>query len=207
MSRLATPRTVQATTCSTFTRNSSPNPILTTGPAAPLPRTPLVAGAPWAHTPLLTPTLKASGTATLSDPIPNSDRSHLYIIPTTLITKLASSPTPHGDGLDDLMHTPEFLFSRHFSDPIVWIHSIETGVGRERHHHQDHYTISCGSFSARFARFITLFDTQVGRFWHFWTGKVLHFELYLYTFASTPSSQLPFLQRLGVSIRGVLRRC
>jgi hypothetical protein len=199
MLRSATQRTVQATTCSTFTRNSSLSPIPTTGPAVPLPLTPLVAAAQWVHTPLLTPTLRASGMATLSDPIPNSDSSLLYIILTTLITKLASSPTPYGDGLDDLMHTPEFLFSRHFSDPTVWIHTAYKQASSERErHHQDHYTISCGSFSARFAWFITLFDTQVGRFWHFWSGKVLHFELYLYTFALTPSSQLPFLQRLGV---------
>jgi hypothetical protein len=102
MSRLATQQTVQATACSISTKSSSPSLIQTTGLAAPLPRTPPEAAAPWVRTPLSTPMLRASGTATLLHPTPNSDKPHLYIILTSLfITKPASSPTPHGDGLDE----------------------------------------------------------------------------------------------------------
>jgi hypothetical protein len=123
-SRLATQWTVLATAWSTYMKNSSLTQILTSGRAARPPHTLPAVVAPWVPTHLLIPMLKASGTATQSDPIPNSDDHHLYSSLTYLISKLASSPTPFAVTALTTSCIPwSFLFSQHFSEPIVWIHT------------------------------------------------------------------------------------
>jgi hypothetical protein len=118
------------------------------------------------------------------------------------------------------MHTPEFLFSRHFSEShCMDSHRQHRNRRRKRGRtsfHQDHYTYFLWILLAqRFARFITtFFDTQVGRFWHiFVTGKkyyaLANCTCY-YIRLSTPSFasfSFSFLQQLGCPLGGgVLRR-
>jgi hypothetical protein len=173
MSRSAIPWTALVTACLTYMRNFSPNLTQTTGRVAPLRHTRLAAEAPWAHAHLLTPMLRASGTAILSDQIPNSGSTYLNTIHLRLASSYSSLRSHHhlhlhDDGLDDLMHNSEFFFAQHFSGPVFGIHTWHGNRRCKRAGGIIPRTTALFHVDplAHFARFITLFDTQVGRFWH-----------------------------------------
>lgn len=208
MSRSAILWTVLVIACLTYMRNSSPSPTPTTGQAAPPRHTRPAAEVPWAHIHPSMPTLRASGMAILSDQIPSNGNPYTTFNCLHLTSSFSSLRShhhlhPHGDGLDDLMHNPEFIFAQHFSGPVIGIHIRH---GKRRCKKAGGIILRTTTLFlvdplAHFARFITLFDTQVGRFWHCKSTAFLRcIVLCIRSLQHQP--QLRLLQRLG-AVRGL----
>jgi hypothetical protein len=82
---------------------------------------------------------------------------------------LAATATAVHDPMHDIR---SFLFAQHFSDPFLEAYGIEQGAVKKKEKHRDHNLFFRGSHLAHMRGLLHLFnfvfDTQVGRFRHFW---------------------------------------